>query len=160
MLAQVAGRAGRGDLPGKVIMQTYTPDHFSIEASRNQDFIEFYTRELPFRQALSYPPVSRIIQLKISGINKEKVEKHALMVGELCRTLIEKEIPPSHAVEMLGPIEAGIPKIALRYRWQLLVKSPSATTLNQLITRMMSDKKTFTAKEVTVSIDVDPYFML
>ncbi len=160
LLAQVAGRAGRGDLPGKVIMQTYTPDHFSIEASKNQDFMEFYAQEFPFRQALSYPPVSRIIQLKISGINKEKVEKHALMVGALCQGMIPENLPPSHAVQMLGPIEAGIPKIALRYRWQLLVKSPSATTLNQLITRMIADKKAFASKEVKVSIDVDPYFML
>ncbi|SMC99024.1 replication restart DNA helicase PriA [Desulfocicer vacuolatum DSM 3385] len=160
LLAQVAGRAGRGDLPGKVIMQTYTPDHFSIEASKNQDFMEFYTREFPFRQALSYPPVSRIIQFKISGINKEKVEKHALMVGQLCQRLIQEKMPSSHAVEMLGPIEAGIPKIALRYRWQLLIKSPSATALNRLVTRMTSDKKAFASKEVKVSIDVDPYFML
>jgi len=160
LLAQVAGRAGRGDLPGKVIMQTYTPDHFSIEASKNQDFIEFYTQEFPFRQALSYPPVSRIIQLKMSGINKDKVEKHALMVGQLCQSLIQEKVPPSHAIQMLGPIEAGIPKIALRFRWQLLIKSPSATVLNQLITRMISDKKAFASKDVKVSIDVDPYFML
>ena len=160
LLAQVAGRAGRGDRPGRVIMQTYTPDHFSIEASKNQDFLEFYTRELPFRKALSYPPVSRIIQLKISGTNREAVEKHALMLGEKFRQQLQALPQQGHGVQMLGPIEAGIPKIAMRYRWQLLLKSPSAATLNRLVADMRSDRQAFGASQVKVSIDVDPYFML
>ncbi|MBF0412322.1 MAG: primosomal protein N' [Desulfamplus sp.] len=162
LLAQVAGRAGRGDRPGKVIMQTYNPEHFSIEASKNQDFVQFYNSEIPFRKALSYPPFSRIIQLKISGLDIEKVKAHALLIGEICNNFIEvynqKENP--EPVQMLGPIEAGIPKISMRYRWQILFKSPSATLLNRIVHHLISDKKSFAVKEISIGIDVDPYFMM
>ncbi|MBF0113290.1 MAG: primosomal protein N', partial [Desulfamplus sp.] len=159
LLAQVAGRAGRGDRPGKVIMQTYNPDHFSIEASKNQDFVEFYNSEIPFRQALSYPPFSRIIQLKISGLDVEKVKSHALMVGDLCKNFID-EYNGGQPIEMLGPIEAGIPKISMRYRWQILLKSPSASLLNRAVQHLIADKRAFSAKDISVGIDVDPYFMM
>jgi len=159
LLAQVAGRAGRGERKGSVIMQTYSPGHFSIEASKKQDFVEFYHREIPFRKGLSYPPFSRIIQLKISGLTMDKVKEHALLVGELCRKMVEKDLENRHLIQVLGPIEAGIPKIALRYRWQILLKSPSAALLNRLVRSMMAEKKTFTNKDVRVAIDVDPYSM-
>ncbi|MBF0389501.1 MAG: primosomal protein N' [Desulfamplus sp.] len=159
LLAQVAGRAGRGDRPGKVIMQTYNPDHFSIEASKNQDFVEFYNSEIPFRQALSYPPFSRIIQLKISGLDVEKVKSHALMVGDLCKNFID-EYNGGQPIEMLGPIEAGIPKISMRYRWQILLKSPLASLLNRAVQHLIADKRAFSAKDISVGIDVDPYFMM
>lgn len=166
LLAQVAGRAGRGDRPGRVIMQTYNPDHFSIEASKNQDFVQFYNSEIPFRKALLYPPFSRIIQLKISGLDMEKVKAHALMVGEICSGFIEthnnniKNIKEEQSVQMLGPIEAGIPKISMRYRWQILLKSPSANVLNRVVQYLIADKKSFAAKDISVGIDVDPYFMM
>ena len=140
-------------------MQTYTPDHFSIEASKNQDFREFYHKEIPFRKGLLYPPFSRIIQLKISGKDRDRVKRYALSLGQLCNTLIEKG-GFSRFVQMLGPIEAGIPKIAMRYRWQLLLKSQSAACINRLVKDMISNKKIFVQKDVAVGIDVDPYFMM
>ncbi len=164
LLAQVAGRAGRGDISGKVIMQTYNPEHFSIEASKNQDFVQFYNSEIPFRKALLYPPFSRIIQLKISGLDMEKVKTHALMVGEMCHNFInmynKQESSESIPIQILGPIEAGIPKISMRYRWQILLKSPSAALLNRIVRHLVADKKSFTAKDISVGIDVDPYFMM
>ncbi|SLM31582.1 PriA [Desulfamplus magnetovallimortis] len=170
LLAQVAGRAGRGTKKGKVIMQTYNPDHFSIEASRKQDFLQFYNSEIPFRQALSYPPFSRIIQLKISGCDMEKVKKHAIAMGEMCHYFLNQlrqeykdnnrgeNLP--ELVDILGPIEAGIPKIAMRYRWQILLKSASAQILNNLVRCMIQDQKKFSTRDVSVGIDVDPYFMM
>ena len=71
LLAQVAGRAGRGGMPGKVILQTYNPDHFSILSARDQDFKAFYDTEITYRKALNYPPFSRIIQIRISGKDKD-----------------------------------------------------------------------------------------
>jgi len=153
-------------------MQTYNPDHFSIEASRNQDFIQFYNSEIPFRQALSYPPFSRIIQLKISGLDMEKVQQHAMAIGQMCQSFLNEqkqedsrdEQPQANnrdkQVQILGPIEAGIPKIAMRYRWQILLKSPSARSLNLLVNKMILEKKKFSTKDVSVGIDVDPYFMM
>ncbi|MBF0376276.1 MAG: primosomal protein N' [Desulfamplus sp.] len=185
LLAQVAGRAGRGDKIGKVIMQTYNPDHFSIEASKNQDFVQFYYSEIPFRQALSYPPFSRIIQLKISGFDIEKVKAHAILVGNLCKNFIdglssaqcncgnagaanpdfngaslESGSLLNNSIEMLGPIEAGIPKISMRYRWQILLKSSSVNLLNRAVQHLIEDKRAFSAKDISVGIDVDPYFMM
>ncbi len=159
LLAQVAGRAGRGDRKGRVIMQTFNPEHFSIEASKNQDFVEFYHKEIPFRKGLGYPPVSRIIQLKISGPDKDKVKDHALLVGQECRRLVDGDSENGHLVQILGPIEAGIPKIAMRYRWQILLKSPRANLLNRIVRDMLADKKAFANREVSVGIDVDPYSM-
>ena len=160
LLAQVAGRAGRGDRKGRVVMQTYNPDHFSIEAAKNQDFIEFYHKDLPFRKGLSYPPFSRIIQLKITGTDKDKVKQHALLVGTICKKMLEKDTENGHFIQVLGPIEAGIPKIALRYRWQILLKSASATLLNRLVKVMVAETKAFANKDVKIGIDVDPYFMM
>ncbi|MBF0469664.1 MAG: primosomal protein N' [Desulfamplus sp.] len=159
LLAQVAGRAGRGDKPGKVIMQTYNPEHFSIEASKNQDFVQFYNSEIPFRKALSYPPFSRIIQLKISGPDMEKVKTHSLLIGEICTDFIN-ECNKMGEMQMLGPIEAGIPKISMRYRWQILLKSPSVNLLNRLVQHLVADKRAFSTKDISVGIDVDPYFMM
>jgi primosomal protein N' (replication factor Y) len=160
LLAQVAGRAGRGDRKGRVVMQTYNPEHFSIEAAKNQDFIEFYHKDIPFRKGLSYPPFSRIIQLKITSTDKEKVKQHAQLVGEICKKMLEKDTENGHFIQVLGPIEAGIPKIALRYRWQILLKSVSAGLLNRLVRTMVAEKKVFANKDVKVAIDVDPYFMM
>ncbi len=160
LLAQVAGRAGRGETPGKVIMQTYTPDHFSIISSMNQDFVEFYNQEIPFRKALSYPPFSRIIQLRLSGKDKEKVKQRSLLVGDICRSFIERKEEAPLPVQILGPIEAGIPKIASRYRWQILLKSKFHFYLNKVVKTLLCDKKVFAGNDVKLEIDVDPYFMM
>ena len=158
LLAQVAGRAGRGEKKGKVILQTYNPEHFSIKASKNQDFREFYHKEIPFRQGLFYPPFSRLIQLKISGTDKDKVKKYSLMTGEICKALLKKN--KQTQIQMLGPIEAGIPKIALRYRWQILFKSSMASIINKFVKELINNNKIFNQKHIRISIDVDPYLMM
>ncbi|OQY01237.1 MAG: primosomal protein N' [Desulfobacteraceae bacterium 4572_130] len=158
LLAQVAGRAGRGEKKGKVILQTYNPEHFSIKASKHQDFREFYHKEIPFRQGLCYPPFSRIIQLKISGTDKNKVKKYSLMAGEICKNLLRKN--KQNEIQMLGPIEAGIPKIALRYRWQILLKSSMGGIINKFVKELICNKKILNQKHIRISIDVDPYLMM
>ena len=160
LLAQVAGRAGRGERTGKVIMQTYNADHFAIQASKNQDFVEFYQSETPFRKALLYPPFAKIIQLKISGINALKVKNHSLMLGSMLKTMLENDDKLNNSVQILGPIEAGIPKIATRFRWQILIKGISITILNKLVRDLISQKQVKSAKHVSTTIDVDPYSML
>ncbi len=161
LLAQVAGRAGRGDVPGRVILQTYNPEHFSILAAREQDFNSFYSQEIQFRKALSYPPISRMIQLKISGKDKQKTAFHARLLGDLCHEL-KSSNPPAYAqVAMMGPIEASLPKIAQYYRWQILFKSSLAGVLHEFIGRLLTQYPAhFSNPRVKVVIDVDPYFML
>ncbi len=160
LLAQVAGRSGRGEQEGKVIMQTYNSDHFAIQASKNQDFIEFYQNEIPFRKALLYPPFAKIIQLKISGTNALKVKKHSLMLGKMLKAMLADNDKIKNSVQILGPIEAAIPKISTRFRWQILIKGINITILNKLVKNLISQKEVKSEKHVSTVIDVDPYSML
>jgi primosomal protein N' (replication factor Y) (superfamily II helicase) len=159
LLAQVAGRAGRGKEEGKVIMQTYNPDHFIIQAARQQDFLEFFQNEAPFRKALMYPPFSRMIQLKISGNKALKVQTFAKNVAQVLEILIDKE-KQKNLIQVLGPIEAPIQKISSRFRWQILVKSFSSKTLNNLITAMMNHPRVNPKTGVRMIVDVDPYSLM
>jgi primosomal protein N' (replication factor Y) len=161
LLAQVAGRAGRGNRPGRVILQTYNPEHFSIRAARDQDYEAFYSQEMAFREALQYPPASRLIQLRISGRDLQRTRQLALALGEHCQALRAADSSFFAAIEIMGPIEAAVSRIAGHYRWQMLVKSPASGALHRFTERLLSDyPHTFTSRHVRVVIDVDPLFMM
>ncbi|UCG05962.1 MAG: primosomal protein N' [Desulfobacterales bacterium] len=161
LLAQVAGRAGRGDVPGRVILQTFNPEHFSILAAKHQDFKTFYTQEIEFRKALNYPPLSRMIQLKISGKDQTKTEAHARVLGKTCHDLRSQNITMYRPVEIMGPIEASLPRIARFYRWQILLKSLHTKALHDFTGRLLADHSAgFGRRDVKVIVDVDPYFMM
>jgi primosomal protein N' (replication factor Y) len=161
LLAQVAGRAGRGEVPGRVILQTYNPEHFSILAARKQDFLSFYSQEIEFRKALSYPPISRMIQLKISGKDKGKTQSHARLLGDLCQDLKSSHPAFFAPLTTMGPIEASLPRIAEHYRWQILLKCENARILHDFMGRLMAEHpKHFANRQVRTIVDVDPYFML
>ncbi|MBN1930891.1 MAG: primosomal protein N' [Desulfobacterales bacterium] len=161
LLSQVAGRAGRGNAPGKVILQTYNPQHFSILSAKDQDFKLFYNQEILYRKALRYPPFSRLIQLKISGKDKDKTEKLSKEIGSQC-SLLQKQYPSFlEGIEILGPIQAALPKIAKYYRWQILLKGLNATTLHQFIRQLLSTRMPkFNTHHFKTVVDVDPFFML
>ena len=159
LLLQVSGRAGRGESPGQVILQTYNPEHFIIAAATRQDYASFYEKEIQFRQKLKYPPFSRLIQIKLSGKDEEKTRSHALKLGELCRSLKKKQA--WHAVEILGPIESYLPRIARYYRWQILLKSSRTPPLRRMARELITThRKEIHHPQVTVAFDVDPIFML
>jgi primosomal protein N' (replication factor Y) len=161
LLAQVAGRAGRGAAPGRVILQTYNPNHFAILSATQQDFETFYNQEISFRKSLNYPPFSRMAQLKISGKDREKTRYHAQAIGDLCHTLKKNNPSFLNSVEILGPIEASLPKIAKRYRWQILLKCPSIKQLHRILHQIWFDNKTnLNTRDVSVVLDVDPFFMM
>jgi primosomal protein N' (replication factor Y) len=161
LLAQVAGRAGRGDRPGRVILQTYNPGHFSSEAARRQDFLSFYDQEIGFRKALNYPPFSRVVQLKISGKDPRATQKHARTLGDLCRSLKANASARYRSIDIMGPIEASLARIARRYRWQILLKGSNTRRLHQFVNQLMSDHPAgFSRHQVQVAIDVDPFFMM
>ncbi len=156
LLAQVAGRAGRGKDPGHVIMQTFSPDHFTIKAARSQDYLEFFNQETPFRKALMYPPFSRMVQLKISGKNAEKTRDHAQLVADI----LERFNGQEPKAQILGPIEAAIQKISSRFRWQILIKGPSSGNISRMVSAMVRDPAIQKVKSVSISIDVDPYSLM
>ncbi len=160
LLAQVAGRAGRGETKGKVIMQTYNPEHFIIEAAKKQNFFEFFQNEVPYRKALMYPPFSRMIQLKVSGSNFARVKAYAATVADILKILLENKEKQKNMVQILGPIEAPIQKISSRFRWQILVKSPSSALINRLVKSMMEHPKLNPVSGVSLIVDVDPYSLM
>jgi primosomal protein N' (replication factor Y) len=157
----VAGRAGRGGAAGQVILQTYTPGHFSITAARKQDFDVFFQKEIVFRRALNYPPYARLVQLKISGRDKRRTAAGAAALGDLCRRLSRSEDGLARAIEVLGPIEAPLARIARRYRWQILVKGIAVGPLRRFLQLLMADAGgAMNPPQVRVAVDVDPVFML
>jgi len=161
IIAQVAGRAGRGDRPGRVILQTYNPSHFSILSAKNQDFRTFFKWEIKYRNELNYPPFSRMVQLKIFGKDREKTESHALKMGDVCQGLKKTNRSYSKFVEILGPIEAPLQRIAKQYRWQILLKSLNVKTLHGFIRQLLfKNAVLFSSRQVKVVIDVDPFFMM
>jgi primosomal protein N' (replication factor Y) len=161
LLAQVSGRAGRGDTPGRVILQTYNPDHFSILAAQAQDVDMFYKQEIIFRKSLKYPPFSRIIQLKISGRDKQRTESHAILLGDLCRSLKAAHQSDFEDIVIMGPLEASLARIAALYRWQIILKGLNAGKLHNFVGSLLAENgASFTGRSVKVVIDVDPYFMM
>lgn len=161
LLAQVAGRAGRGQTPGKVILQTYNPENYSIECSKTQDVGAFYDKEIQFRKTLAYPPFSRMIQINISGSDKEKTRQHARRIGQLSRTKLQ-EIPGFREwVDVLGPVESPLTRIANRYRWQILFKSARPSVLHQFVYLLTGDAAFVASRQhVKTTVDVDPFFMM
>jgi primosomal protein N' (replication factor Y) len=160
LLAQVAGRAGRGDTPGQVIMQTYNPDHFSILAAEKQDFFSFYQQEIQFRESLDYPPFSRMIQIRISGKNRQEVRNCAADIGRFLFRHMEDHQPLYDSVGILGPIEAPIPKMADRYRWQILIKSRDPRHLHRLTRILVTEFHPGKKEGIRISTDIDPYYLM
>ncbi|MDF5720401.1 MAG: primosomal protein N' [Rhizonema sp. PD37] len=149
-LTQVAGRAGRGDDPGRVIIQTYTPEHPVIEAVKHHDFQSFTQAELEQRQALNYPPYGRLILLRLSSLSSITVEN----VAQSIATALSAH--PS-SLEILGPAPATILRVANRYRWQILLKFPP-DTLPQLPN--WEEVRALCPQSVSLTIDVDPINMM
>jgi primosomal protein N' (replication factor Y) len=144
-LTQVAGRAGRGDDPGRVIMQTYTPEHPVIAAVQRHDFQSFSDAELEQRQALNYPPYGRLILLRLSSLDPIQVQNTAQIIAT---ALSAKE-----GFEILGPAPASILRVANRYRWQILLKfAPDA--LPNLPD--WEEVRSLCSYSVSLTIDVDP----
>jgi primosomal protein N' (replication factor Y) len=148
-LTQVAGRAGRGEEPGKVIIQTYTPEHPVIEAVQNQDYQSFIDVELEQRQALNYPPYGRLILLRLSSNEAIQVENTA--------QIIAASLPQHEGLDILGPAPASVLRVANRYRWQILLKfAPDA--LPQLPD--WEEVRKLCPQSVSLTIDIDPLNMM
>jgi primosomal protein N' (replication factor Y) (superfamily II helicase) len=120
LLSQVAGRAGRGEHAGLVIIQTYSPENYAIEASARHDYKAFYSREIEYRHVLGNPPFSRIVRLCFSHTNESTCRREA----ERLQRLLAEEVEAQGLTDLsvLGPAPAFIPRLRGRYRWQIIVK--------------------------------------
>ena len=159
LLAQVAGRTGRGDTPGRVVLQTFNPDHFTIAAARTQDFRVFYREEIEHRKTLSYPPFTRLVLLEISGTSQELAAEIAARMGAALRAAVSG-VRHFSEVTVLGPVEAPLSRVAGRYRMHILLKGRQGDRLNRLMRTMMnSHSKLFQHPRVRVVTDMDPTAM-
>jgi primosomal protein N' (replication factor Y) len=152
ILTQVAGRGGRGDDPGKVIIQTFNPDHYAVLRAKAHDDEGFYADELPLRQSLAYPPFSRMINLQMSSLDREKGREGAGRVAEFARSRCP-DAPKAARIDIIGPAEAPIARIRGRHRWQLLLFGKESRALHSLVRAILAGGK---QGNLEIKVDVDP----
>ncbi|NMA61029.1 MAG: primosomal protein N' [Firmicutes bacterium] len=146
LLTQVAGRSGRGDLPGRVIIQAYEPDHFAIRCAQNHDYLGFYRQEISFRRSLGYPPFQHLTRILCSGPQVETEQ----VVREIHQYLLSLGLAKEN---IYGPSPAPIGRIQGRYRWQILLKT--SDYLGEVLSNLPQS-----SADVQVVVDIDPLFML
>ena len=129
LLTQAAGRAGRGDIPGKVVVQSYNPTHYAVACGARHDYSEFYRQEMEYRRELSYPPLQHLIKITVSESAEEKAAHNA----ENLATILREMILPYPDITILGPSPAAIIKVKDMYRVLIIIKAPDPRKIKQLI---------------------------
>jgi primosomal protein N' (replication factor Y) (superfamily II helicase) len=156
LLTQIAGRAGRGERPGRVIIQTYAPNHYSIRAATDQDYARFMRRELQLRRDLMYPPFARLAMVRVEGAEPHLVRRTAEAVA---KSLARGSTP--EGIRVLGPAPAPIERIKQRYRWQVMVKSRELKPMRSAIAAMRAEVGPSAERDdIYLAIDIDPVRML
>jgi len=155
LISQAAGRAGRGIHPGRVIIQTFLPEHYAIQRAKDHDFVGFYQQEIAVREALRYPPVTRMVNMRVSSGTPHDAERGIQRLAnkgeKVLKTLLGE-------VEMLGPSPAPLYQIKGNYRWQLLFKGKKVASLQHLSRTLIQEGRGL--KGVRVEVDIDPLSML
>jgi primosomal protein N' (replication factor Y) len=154
LLTQVAGRAGRDRAPGRVIIQTFTPDHYAIRAVRTHDYEAFYAEEMRHRAALGYPPFARLVQARVSAED----EGAARVAADLLAAGVRSD-PAARGVELLGPAPCPLARLRGRFRFQLLLKARSASPLRRAAEGLVRTSGTL-PNGVAASVDSNPMNML
>ncbi|MEK7355546.1 MAG: primosomal protein N', partial [Bdellovibrionota bacterium] len=161
LLTQVAGRSGRHlaeKRAGRVIIQTYNPDHPSIQFTVAHDYAGFAAFDLAFREALKYPPFARLASFRIQGLDLEKVKRTAQVLRS--RALVLQARSAAFAgIEILGPAQAPLAKIRNNHRWQLLLKGPDAATIGQFC-RRLCESQDWVPSAIKVAVDMDAVHLL
>jgi len=156
LLTQIAGRAGRGERPGRVIIQTYAPNHYSIRAAKDQDYARFMRRELELRRDLMYPPFARLAMVRIEGAEPQIVRR---MAESVAKSLSKDSTP--EGLRVLGPAPAPIERIKQRYRWQVMIKSRELKPMRAAIATMRAEVAPSVERDdIFLAIDIDPVRML
>ena len=150
LLTQVAGRAGRGDIEGEVLVQAFTPFHPAIQYARRHDYAGFYEQEIEFRRQLKYPPLSRVALLTLKSRNEEKVKFSA---NHLKREL-EKTVIGFPDLIIAGPAAAPLLRAETFYRYQIMLRAPRMTVLSQRLAELTQSLAL--PEDVALSVDIDP----
>jgi primosomal protein N' (replication factor Y) (superfamily II helicase) len=154
LMTQVAGRAGRGELPGRVLIQTFYPEHYAIQDAIKQDYVAFYERELHYRQVMAYPPFTSLANIIVRDSN---LEKAIAWSRELSQYLAPHN---GDGMRVLGPASAPLAKLKSEYRFQFLLKSKRKAQLTKLLAGALvcCDKKEI--PQTAVLVDMDPLQLL
>jgi primosomal protein N' (replication factor Y) len=154
LLTQVAGRAGRGQTPGKVVLQTYFQDHYAVQFAARHDFAGFYEKELQFRAWMHYPPYSAIANVLIRS---EKLDEALTWSGELGRWF---EKTRHEGIRVLGPAAAPITRLKRDYRYHFILKSPSREKMNALLRAMLAEAAARKIPRTQLIVDVDAVWLM
>ncbi len=156
LITQVAGRAGRGELPGRVIIQTYNTEDYSIKSACSHDYDSFYNQEIKIREKLEYPPFTRLATVILSGVNDRLVFSTAKEI----KSKISGEFGEDEAA-VLGPIRAPLSKIKNKYRWRIIIKSKDLEKIVGVLTHVSDEAYRSKAKgSVELNMDINPSSML
>ncbi len=154
LLTQVSGRAGRGEVPGEVIIQTYRPDHYSVLFAEHHDFLGFFQDEIERRRGMLYPPYTRLARLILEGTMLDRVTTASHWITEV----LQRHIADCSRQTVLGPAEAPIMRMHNRYRWHFLLKAASSRSLHQWLSATLAYAENHRQhlSGVRLSVDIDP----
>jgi len=149
LLTQVSGRAGRGELPGQVIVQTYHPEHYAVQFAAKHDFESFAEREMRFRRVMHYPPYAALANVLLQSPRLEEAAGWAAALGRWCQQTMLR------GVRVLGPASAPIAKIKRTYRFHLVMKAESRKALQQAVRAMLAHAEELAIPRANLIVDVD-----
>src|SRR5262249_14982966 len=154
LLTQVAGRAGRGEMRGKVVLQTFYPDHYAIQFAQRHDYAGFFEKEVRFRRWMHYPPFSALANVLVRS---EKLEQTLRWTGQIGRWF---ETTKNEGVRVLGPSVAPIMRLKRDYRYHFIVKAASREKLNAGLRKMLAFAVEEKIPRTNVIVDVDAVSLL
>ncbi len=151
ILTQVAGRAGRENLPGKVVIQTYNPDNFSIICAQKQNYDLFYETEIALRRQLKYPPFCDIILIGLNSYQEAEIKRVASKIYQYLEQRLSKE-----EFKVLRPMPCPIDRIQNRYRWRIIIKGKMTEEANKIFNACLKEIYQENIKDTRIAIDVNP----
>jgi len=154
LLTQVAGRAGRGELRGRVLIQTFYPEHYAIQDAVTQDYLAFFEREMNFRRTMAYPPFTSLANVIVRDTNLEKAIRWSRQLSEYFSPHNGK------GARILGPAAAPLARLKKEYRFQFLLKSPKRSVLTKLLTSALDYCEAHEIPDTAVLVDMDPLSLM
>jgi len=156
LLAQVAGRAGRGPAKGTVLIQTCQPEHYVFQTVQSQDYDGFFQQELETRRQLGYPPFTRLALVRLSGPLEAPVAREARRLAAILENLRTGDADLRSRVRILGPAPAGLTRLQGRFRWQILIKSYGRAPLLHLLQHLRRVCTPPALSRPSLTLDIDP----
>jgi primosomal protein N' (replication factor Y) (superfamily II helicase) len=150
LLTQVAGRAGRGDLPGEVLVETYYPEHYAIQLAARQDYLTFFEKEIQFRRLLHYPPFTALASILVRDTKIETAIRWSRQLSAFMAPL------EARGVKVLGPAAAPLARLKREYRFQFILKAPKRSQLTRAVSELLTFSEQKEIPQKAVLVDVDP----